>query len=343
MASQRSPKVIPCLQLTRRRFLGSGLCTAALFTLDWGLTGCSSSDSTTAREGGQSGSGRPEPTGQVDTRTALIWIEAGVCTGCAGSLLSNSEPAFEDLLPQLRLEFQETLMDVGGTPALTHLFETASSESGKYVLIVDGSVTLGDKAAMTVLGADAQGEDITAESLVRQLSASAAAVIALGTCASFGGIPAAGSNPGGHASIASLVPSGVPLVRLPGCPPNPGWIVDTLLAFLTKGLAGLSLDDRGRPVSIYGQRVHDVCPRRAAFDAGQFASAPGDTSNCLITVGCKGPSTYADCPSRLWNGTTSCIGANHPCIGCAAPGFPDARTDAGAEGQVAASPFYTDP
>jgi hydrogenase small subunit len=338
------PQVVPCVQLTRRRFLKSSAFTAALFTLDWALPGCSSNNaSSVGPAGSYSASGRPAPEEDSDARTALIWIEAGICTGCAGSLLSNANPTIEALLPDLRLEFQETLMDGTGATALDHLYAVAAELGGKYVLIVDGSVSLGDKASMTVLGSNGSGEDITAESLVRQLAASAAAVIALGTCASFGGIPAAGSNPGGHASITSLVSTTVPLVRLPGCPPNPGWIVETLAALLSQGVSGLSLDSSGRPTAIYGQLIHDVCPRREAYEAGRYATAPGDPTNCLITVGCKGPSTYADCPSRLWNGTTSCIGANHPCIGCASPGFPDARTDAGTEGEVAASPFYYDP
>ncbi len=344
MASRNLPQVVPCVQLTRRRFLKSSAFTAAIFTLDWALPGCSSSNpSPTNPDANSVDSGRPAAEANTDNRTALVWVEAGICTGCAGSLLNNANPTIEALLPDLRLEFQETLMDATGATALEHLFDVAMSQSGKYVLIVDGSVSFGDKAAVTILGAKASGEDITAESLVRQLAASAMAVIALGTCASFGGIPAAGSNPGGHASITSLVSTTVPLVRLPGCPPNPGWIVETLATLLSKGLGGLSLDGSGRPTAIYGQLIHDVCPRREAYEAGQYATAPGDPTNCLIAVGCKGPSTYADCPSRLWNGTTSCIGANHPCIGCASPGFPDARTDAGTEGEVAASPFYYDP
>ncbi len=330
--------------LSRRQILKGGLCAAALFTIDLAMPGCSpAAQDKLTTDGNYAPSGRPQAETSADSRIPIIWVEAGICTGCAGSLLCSENPPVEALLPQLRLEFQETLMDGFGAPTMDRLLEASTTLSGQYLLIVDGSVSLGDKANMTIVGATSAGQDVTAQSLIQRLAANALAVVALGTCASFGGIPSAGANPAGHAPVTSLVPAGKPLVRLPGCPPNPGWIVDALVNILTKGLNGLALDALGRPSSAYGHLVHDVCPRPSAYDAGDYATAPGDPKKCLVAVGCKGPTTYADCPTRLWNGRTSCIGTNHPCIGCASPGFPDARSDAGTEGQNAASPFYVDP
>ncbi len=234
-------------------------------------------------------------------------------------------------------------MDGLGVLTTDRLLQSSTDLSGQYILIVDGSVSYDDKADVTVLGATSSGAALDAQTLIGQLATRALAVVALGTCASFGGIPSAAPNPGGHGSIARLVPAGKPFVRLPGCPPNPAWIVETLRAAVTQGPGALTLDALGRPVSAYGPLIHDVCPRRSHYDANNFATAPGDPVRCLVTVGCKGPTTHADCPTRLWNGRSTCINANHPCMGCASPGFPDARTDVGVEGEVASSPFYVDP
>ena len=347
---ERAPE--RCVQsvdnFSRREILKGGVCAVALFTLDFAGTGCSSSaDSpepgSKAAQTGCTTSGRPVVDLTADSRIPIIWIEAGVCTGCAVSLLGSVDPGIESVIPLLRLEFQETLMDRSGAVTSDRLLKASTDLSGRYVLIVDGSVSCDDKADMTVLGATSSGSDLTAQDLISQLAARALAVVALGTCASFGGIPSAAPNPGGHGPISKLVPAAKPLVRLPGCPPNPAWIVETLGIALTQGPGALSLDSLGRPLSAYGRFVHDVCPRRSRYDANDFADAPGDPARCLVTVGCKGPTTHADCPTRLWNGRSTCINANHPCMGCASPGFPDARTDVGAEGEIAASPFYIDP
>jgi len=343
-----SPNQRPGGSLSRREILKGGICAAALFTLKFSVLGCSSSNgSNKAQEGiskvGYSLSGRPLVELQSDARIPIIWIEAGVCTGCAISLLGSVDPGIESVVPLLRLEFQETLMDGSGAMTADRLLEASTELSGKFVLIVEGSVSFDEKADVTVLGATSTGFELNAQALIDQLAQRALAIVALGTCSSFGGIPSAAPNPGGHSSIARLVPSGKPFVRLPGCPPNPAWIIETLGVVMTQGPAALSLDELGRPTSAYGRYIHDICPRRSQYDAGNYASAPGDPTRCLVTVGCKGPSTHADCPRRLWNGRSTCINANHPCVGCASPGFPDARTDAGTEGQTAASPFYLDP
>jgi hydrogenase small subunit len=231
-------------------------------------------------------------------------------------------------------------MDRSGPLEIDRLLENAAVLANKYLLIVDGTIPMGPLATATTLGVTSDNYELTAQDLITQLAQRAAAVLALGTCASFGGISAAAPNPGNHRPLADVVPPGKPLIRLPGCPPHPEWIIETLVTVLTKGLPGLSLDSLGRPLSIFGGYVHDVCTRRAAFDNGEFAEAPGDPERCLMTVGCKGPSTHADCPKRIWGGGSSCIQANHPCIGCSAPGFPDARTDVGEEGSLAMSPIY---
>jgi hydrogenase small subunit len=153
------------------------------------------------------------------------------------------------------------------------------------------------------------------------------AVIALGTCAAFGGIPAAAPNPTGARPVKEFLDSkGIskPLVNIPGCPPHPDWFTGTVAGIILNGLPTADdLDDLLRPKAFYGKLIHENCPRRAYFDEGKFAKNPGD-EGCLYGLGCKGPITYADCPLRRWNnGTNWVIGAGAPCNGCTQPEFPD--------------------
>lgn len=327
---------------TRREMLRGTLGAAALMGVGVGVPACgSSTDGSTDLSESEFGlSGRPKEAVGIDTRMPILWIEAGVCTGCSCSLLGSTDPTVESVLPQLRLEYQETLMDNYGPNAVDRLLAMSAAESGHYLLIVDGSIPSGALASTTTLGVTSAGQELTAQDLVTDLALRALAVVALGTCSAFGGIPSAPPNPGGNQPLASFVPAGKPLVRIPGCPPHPGWILETLAAVLTHGVAGLSLDSKGRPLSAFGPTIHDLCSRRAHYDDGDFADAPGDPTRCLVTVGCRGPETHADCPRRPWAGRSSCIDANHPCIGCAAPGFPDSGEDSPAAGARTVLPFY---
>lgn len=275
-----------------------------------------------------------------DDRTPILWVEAGVCTGCACSLLGSPAPAAETLVPELRLEFQETLMEGFGAHAVDGLLALATAHAGKFVLIVDGAIALGPAAGLTTVGADSTLTDHTAEALIVSLAARAASVVALGTCASFGGIAA--SRPGGSAYDSLAAAVGRAPLRIPGCPPNPAWVTSVLTALL-RG-EPVALDAIGRPTAFFDKSIHDLCPRRESFEKRDFAAAPGDTARCLFQVGCKGREARGDCPSRLWQGRSYCIKANHPCIGCTAPGFLDARTSVDGvpvevEGQAMA-PFY---
>lgn len=308
-------------------------------------SGCAqdpSGESSSATNGEFELSGRPRANPDPDSRLPIVWIEAGVCTGCAVTLLGSTDPTIETVLPLLRLEFQETLMDRSGASEMDRLLAATSSDlEDKYLFVIDGTIPAGPFAHATTLGMASRNYELTAQDLVTQLAQRSAGILALGTCACFGGITAARPNPANHRPLVEFVPPEKPLIRIPGCPPHPAWILETLTVILTKGLPGLSLDSLGRPLSAFGGKIHDVCPRRDAYEAGEFAEAPGDPSRCFLAIGCKGPETRADCPNRLWGGRSSCIHSNHPCIGCAAPGFPDAREDAGEEGTVTMSPIYS--
>lgn len=278
-----------------------------------------------------------------DDRTPILWIETGVCTGCACALLGSPAPTAEGLLPELRLVFQETLMEAAGAPAMDALLRAADTETARYVLVVDGAIPVGPSERMTMLGTDGGSVEHSAASLVAGLASRASAIVAVGTCACFGGIPASGPGAAHHASLAEVI--GKPPLRIPGCPPNPAWLTGTLQALL-RGET-IEQDTLGRPTRYFGNTVHASCPRLDRFEARDFATAPGDPKRCLMQVGCKGQRARGDCPKRLWQGRSYCIKANHPCIGCTTPGFLDGRTmvlgiPVDAEG-LATTPFYAKP
>lgn len=257
----------------------------------------------------------------------VIWLQAATCSGCSVSILNSVNPAISNLLldevlpgKHINLRFQATVMADAGEPVLEVLEEAECQLKGQYVLLVEGSVPTAKAGAYGTIGERPMLERVVS------LGRSAQAVIALGTCASFGGIFSADPNPSGCSSVGDIFASegiDTPLVNIPGCPPHPDWFVGTVATVLLVGLAGLELDEYRRPRLFYGKLVHENCPRRAYFDEGKFAKHLSD-EGCLYELGCKGTITHADCSLRRWNnGTNWVIGSGAPCNGCVEPDFPD--------------------
>jgi hydrogenase small subunit len=229
----------------------------------------------------------------------------------------------DELLPgvHISLVYHPTLMAGQGDAAQAVLNKLSK---GGYVLAVEGSIP--EKESFCTVG-EWGNREVTMMEQFAALAANAMLVVAVGTCSSFGGIPAGSPNPGGFKSVADVaVKKGIktPIVNVPGCPPHPAWIVTAIGEFLLAGGADkMKLDALRRPLSVYGHLIHENCPRRAFFDEGKFAAKPGDPE-CLFKVGCKGPITYADCPLRQWNnGQNWCVKAGAPCQGCTQPEFID--------------------
>jgi len=261
----------------------------------------------------------------------VIWIQGGGCTGCSVSVLNSLSPKIQDVLvgqvipgKHVSLRYHPTVMAAQGELAIQALEDTASMKGG-YVLVVEGSVSTKDDGIYVEIG-EKDGHGITMLESVTALARDAMAVIALGACATHGGIPGATPNTIGTKGLGDLFAEygiATPLINLPGCPPHPDWFVSTVATVLIGGLSAVEVDHEGRPVAFYGELIHDNCPRRADFDNGRFARKYSD-SGCLYELGCKGTVTHADCPTRMWNsGTSWCVGSNGPCIGCAELGFPD--------------------
>lgn len=246
----------------------------------------------------------------------VVWLAGANCTGCSVSLanlFSDSGPVdLADLLiGYIDLAYHPNLMAAAGDLAVDELH---AATSGDFILVVEGGVPTAFNGHACMLWTEG-GRDITAQEAVTTLAPMAAAVLSVGTCASYGGIPAGNPNPTGIKAVDEL--TGLRTINIPGCPTHPDWIVYTI-ANLLAGVVP-PLDDRGRPSDLFVQEVHKICPRKGTTPANVF----GETG-CLKNLGCRGPNTRADCPARLWNNKTNwCIGANAMCLGCADMGFPD--------------------
>lgn len=264
-------------------------------------------------------------------RPTVIWISIQQCTGCSESLLRSGNPLTDRLTVEnlilnfISLDYHESLQVAAGEQAEAARHASMQANFGNYVLIVDGSIpTAENEWWMAVAGQSGL-------SVLREAIEGAALVITVGTCASFGGIPAAAPNPSkamgvGELMAAGLVPART-LMNVSGCPPVPEAITGSIAYFLVNG-ALPPLDNLRRPMLYFGKTVHDCCPRLNHFEAGEFATSFDDDGarqgHCLLLLGCKGPDTFNACTTNKWNqGTSSPTQAGHGCIGCSEPNFWD--------------------
>ncbi|MCX6059594.1 MAG: hydrogenase small subunit [Chloroflexi bacterium] len=250
-------------------------------------------------------------------RLPVIWLELQDCAGCTEALLRATAPTVSQLvLDVLSVDYHETIMAAAGD--LAEAAKQASIKAGGYLLVVEGSIPTGDGGVYCTVGGK------TALQLLEEAASNAVAVVAVGNCASFGGWPKAGPNPTGATYVSELV-TDKPVMNLPGCPYNPVNLTAAIVHFLTFGELP-AMDDLHRPLFAYGARIHDNCPRRGHFDAGEFVVAWGDEGHnkgfCLYKMGCKGPVTFHNCPAVGYNdGTSWPIKAGHGCIACSEPDF----------------------
>ena len=252
-------------------------------------------------------------------RPSVIWLHFQDCTGCTETLLRTSAPdAASLILDVISLDYHETLMAASGKQAEEALKKAMEENAGKYVLVVEGSIPTRDDGVYMQLASR------PAVQVVKEAASKAAAVIAMGSCASWGGVPSSDPNPTGAVGVDTVI-SGKPIVNLPGCPPNPYNLLAVVLEYVTMGKLP-QLDEFNRPKFAYDRVIHENCPRRAHFDAGRFAHAFGDEGHrkgwCLYKLGCKGPVTHASCATRHFNEIPGVwpIGAGIPCVGCTEKG-----------------------
>lgn len=275
-------------------------------------------------------------------RPPVFWLQGQGCTGCSVTILNSVHPSIADvLLKVISLEFHPTIMAWEGEPAIEHMRKVASKFKGKYFLVVEGSVPVDANGKYCIIG-EAGHHEITMVDAMKEFGPNAAAVLAVGTCAAYGGIPAAAGSETGATPVSKFLADNkikTPVVNIPGCPPHPDWIVGTLVLALDAikkngmkgGLAEVVkvLDSDGRPEPFFGRNVHENCPYLPKYDEGVFSTTFTDKVSCRYDIGCKGPTSMCDTFERKWNGGVNWCVENAVCIGCVEPDFPDGK-----------SPFY---
>ncbi len=255
----------------------------------------------------------------------LVWLEFQDCAGNTESFLRAGRPTVAEIvLDVLSVDYHETIMAAAGAQAEEALQKVVGDRKGHYLAVVEGSIPTFENGAYCTIGGKA------AIDIAREVCGGATATIAMGTCAAYGGLPAAAPNPTGALSVRDAIPGLRNLVNMPACPANAENITALLVHYLTfKDWP--PLDEYGRPLFAYGHLIHDNCERRGHYEAGQYVEAWGDEGHragyCLYKMGCKGPVTSQNCPRVRWNsGTNWPIGCGHPCLGCAEPDFWDKMT-----------------
>ncbi len=252
-------------------------------------------------------------------KPSVIWLHFQECTGCTESLLRTSHPDLASLILDLiSVDYHETLFAAAGHQIEEALHTAMEENAGKYVCVVEGAIPTKDGGIYCKIGGR------TAMDMLQDVAGTAGAVIAIGSCASWGGIPSADPNPTG-ATGAPQILEGTTVVTIPGCPANPYNFLGTVLQYATFGTLP-ELDEKGRPSFAYGRTIHEHCPRRAHFDNGRFARQFGDEGHrlgyCLYALGCKGPETHANCSTQHFGEVVGAwpIGLGHPCFGCTEQG-----------------------
>lgn len=300
--------------VSRRDFLAFCGSLAAVFALDQAGASPASAAPVTAEQIADELSAITKPN--------VVWLQLQECTGCVESALRSGGTTVEDaVLNLLSMTYNELLMAPSGHAA-EHALDETNAEP--HILVVNGSIPLGADGAYCTIGGK------SAEQVLRESAENATAILAVGACAVWGSVQASRPNPTGAVGVEEIIRDR-PVINVAGCPPIGEVIMATISYILTHDGALPRTDAQGRPLFAYDQRIHDSCPRRAHYDAGQFVRTFDDEGArngwCLYDVGCKGPSTFAACPIIQWNlGTSWPIAAGHPCIGCTEKDFFDRFT-----------------
>jgi [NiFe] hydrogenase small subunit len=255
-------------------------------------------------------------------RPTVIWMQFAECTGCSEALLRTTYPWIDEVvLEVLNVAYHETIMAPSGEAAEKSLHDAMTKYKGKYILFCEGAVPTKDNGIYGKVGGKTMLE------LAKMGTKDALATVCIGNCACSGGVQAAKPNPTQAVSVEKA--TGVKTININGCPPNPINMIATVVHYLLLGKLP-AVDKSGRPLFAYGNTIHDKCPRRSHYENKEFVKKFGDEGAvkgwCLAEMGCKGPDTYNNCSTVMFNdGTNWPIGAGHPCIGCSEPGFWDEK------------------
>ena len=264
----------------------------------------------------------------------LLWLQSGGCGGCSLSLFGAEGP---DLLTTLeaagiRLLWHPGLSEAGDTDLISLLQSIVDGDLALDLLCLEGAVVQGPNG--TGLFHRLAGSDRPMRDWIDALARRARHVLAVGSCAAYGGITAGGGNPseacglqydgpraGGLLGGAFRSGAGLPVVNVAGCPTHPNWVTETLMQIALGDLDAECIDALGRPRSYADHLVHHGCTRNEFYEFKASAEKPSDLGCMMEHMGCLGTQAHADCNTRLWNGEGSCIRGGYACINCTAPGF----------------------
>lgn len=251
-------------------------------------------------------------------KVPVIWLHFQDCTGCSESFIRSSYPRASDLiLDYISLNYHETLTAAAGEATELARKQTMEKYKGKYILAVEGSIPQDE---FFFSGGRSAAEQ------VREAAEHAAAILAIGSCSSYGGIAAANPNPTGARSLQEVLPDKT-IINVPGCPPIPE-VLTGIIAHCAIFGEPPELDRRGRPKCFYSKSVHSTCNRLDAFKAGLFVESFDDEGAkkgyCLYKVGCRGITTFNACSQACWNdGLSFPIQSGNTCLGCSEENFWD--------------------
>jgi ferredoxin hydrogenase small subunit len=264
----------------------------------------------------------------------VLWLQSGGCGGCSMSLLCADTADFRGLLRQIgvNLLWHPAFSLESGDESLSIMQDCLSGKVPLHALCLEGAVLRGPEGSGRFHMLAGTQEPMLQR--VERLSAVAHHVVAVGSCAAFGGITAAGANPtdacglqyegdhpGGLLGAQWRSHAGLPVVNVAGCPTHPGWVLETLAALAQGSLSADALDPLARPRFYSDQLVHHACIRNEYYEYKASAHKPSDLGCLMENMGCKGTQAHADCNIRLWNGEGSCIRGGYACISCTEPGF----------------------
>src|SRR5579871_2881260 len=284
----------------------------------------------------------PSPVSEVH----IVWLTAGLsCDGDSVSVTNAEQPSIEDVLlgaipglPKVYLHNPVLAYEVGDD-FMKYFYQAERGELDPFVLVMEGSIPnerIKAEGYWAAFGTDhATGQPITTCEWIDRLAPKALAVVAAGTCATYGGIHAMAGNPTGCMGLADYLgwdwrsKAGLPIVNIPGCPVQPDNMTETLL-YLLYQVAGLApmipLDENLRPTWLFGKTVHEGCDRAGYYEQGDFAHEYG-SPKCLVKLGCWGPVVNCNVTKRGWmDGIGGCPNVGGICIACTMPGFPDKVT-----------------
>jgi hydrogenase small subunit len=272
----------------------------------------------------------------------VLWISEFLgCDGDSVSVTGAMYPSIEDLvlgripgLPKVHLHNKVLAYEVG-EEYLKPFYEAAEGKIS-FVLVIEGSIPnekIKEEGYWAAMGTDKEtGQPILSTTWIDRLAPHALAVVACGTCATYGGIHAMKGNPTGCMGLPDYLgwkwrsKIGVPIVCVPGCPVQGDNFMETIL-YLLNQLSGrlpmIPLDDNLRPEWLFGKTVHEGCDRAGFYEQGEFAKDYGN-QECLVKIGCWGPVINCNVPKRGWiNGVGGCPNVGGICIACTMPHFPD--------------------